>query len=160
MTVYLLRHGDALRESTGGGRPLSLRGRGEVVMVAETLARLGLELPVIYHSGKLRARETAEIVASHLHPAPAIETLDGLDPGDEPEEVRDLLEAGRRPVLLTGHLPHLARLASLLTTGDADRGIVKVPTAGLMVLGRVDARWQLLWMFHPALLQRISAGLG
>jgi phosphohistidine phosphatase len=155
MTVYLLRHGAALREGDDNGRPLSLQGRGEAGIVAGILAKLGVTVPVIYHSGKLRAQETAEIVASHLSPAPGVETLSGLHPGDDPEIAGDLLETERRSLILTGHLPHLARLTSLLTTGDADRGIVQVPTAGLIVLGRQEARWQLLWMANPALLHRI-----
>jgi phosphohistidine phosphatase len=159
VTVYLMRHGDALRENDGDGRPLSLRGREEAGIAAEALIRLGAGFPVIYHSGKRRALETAEIVASHLDPEPRIEALAGLAPGDDPGIVRDMIETGRRPLLLTGHLPHLARLASLLTTGDADRGIVQLPTAGLIAIARLESRWQLLWVLTPAVLHGL-AGVG
>ena len=33
-----------------------------------------------------------------------------MNPGDDPEIVRDLLDAEQRPLLLAGHLPHLPDL--------------------------------------------------
>jgi len=68
MHVYLVRHGDAKSEEVDPERPLSDRGWAEVERVAKHVGQLRLPLAEIRHSGKLRARQTAETFAKFVTP--------------------------------------------------------------------------------------------
>ncbi|MBI2469300.1 MAG: histidine phosphatase family protein [Candidatus Rokubacteria bacterium] len=64
---YLVRHGSARPAAPGAAdaeRPLDDRGREEVTRVARHAAALGLRVAEIRHSGFVRARESAEILAA------------------------------------------------------------------------------------------------
>lgn len=150
---YLVRHGEAKADMEDPTRPLSDRGREEVRRVARYAAILGLVVAEIRHSGKLRARQTAEILAEHLAPRLGIRQIDGLSPGDEPDRVRAELEAAGEPFMLVGHLPHLSRLVSALVLGDSKAEIIW-PDAGAMVcLAKTDRGFRLLWVLTPELAQ-------
>ncbi len=70
MELYLLRHAHAGDASTWTGpddtRPLSDKGRTQSERLGRFLAGVGFVPDAIISSPKLRARETAEIVAGHL----------------------------------------------------------------------------------------------
>jgi phosphohistidine phosphatase len=149
VTLYLLRHGEAVPAKTDSERPLSEGGRRDIDTMAAMMGRLGAQVPVIYHSGKTRARESAEIVASRLGPRPEVEVMRGLSPNDDPDMAREFVQAVDRSVMLVGHLPNLPRLTSLLVTGDPDRRMVRLPTAGLIALEREGTSWHLLWLASP-----------
>lgn len=150
---YLVRHGEAKADMEDPTRPLSDRGREEVRRVARYAAILGLAVAEIRHSGKLRARQTAEILAEYLAPRLGIRQIDGLAPGDEPDRVRAELEAAGEPFMLVGHLPHLSRLVSALVLGDSKAEIIW-PDAGAMVcLAKTDRGFRLLWVLTPELAQ-------
>ena len=63
MMLYLVRHGDAVGADVNPTRPLSEEGREEVLKVAHHLKKNRIEVDHIWHSGKVRAIETAEIIA-------------------------------------------------------------------------------------------------
>src|SRR5262245_32137331 len=105
MEVWLVRHGDAVSDRVDPERPLSAEGRGEVAAVARALARGGRVRPTaIVHSGKTRARQTAEILAAALGPPGALERADDLAPEADPTAWAARLD-GRSGVMLVGHLP-------------------------------------------------------
>ncbi len=150
---YLVRHGEAKADMEDPARPLSNRGREEVQRVARRAAILRLEVSQIRHSDKLRARQTAEILAEHLAPRLGIRQIEGLTPGDEPDRVLAELEAAGEPLMLVGHLPHLSRLVSALVLGDSEKEIIW-PDAGTMVcLAKTERGFRLLWVFTPELAQ-------
>ncbi len=151
MEVYLVRHGQAKPETQEPAQPLSERGREEVERVARHAAALGLRVAEIRHSRKLRARETAEILAAHLTPAHGLREVDGLAPEDDPAAACQVLEEAREPLMLVGHLPHLSRLASALLVGDAGKMIVHFGNASVACLARTDSGWRLEWLLTPAL---------
>lgn len=154
MRCYLVRHGEAKAETEDPARPLSDRGREEVTRVARHAAILGLELAEIFHSDKLRARQTAEILAEHLSPARGIREMQGLAPMDDPDTARVEIEAAREPLMLVGHLPHLSRLASALLLGDPDREIFSFQTGGIACLATTTGAFRLQWVLTPALAQK------
>jgi len=52
--------------------------------------------------------------------------------------------------MLTGHQPHLGKLASLLLCGNEDKDIVSFKMAGVVCLSRDDSgAWSLQWMLVP-----------
>ena len=64
MQLYLMRHGDAVSELTNAQRPLSEAGRSGIQRVAAFVqSNLAINVKTMFHIGKTRARETAEILA-------------------------------------------------------------------------------------------------
>ena len=150
---YLVRHGEAKADMEDSARPLSNRGREEVQRVARHAATLGLEVAQIRHSAKLRARQTAEILAEYLTPRLGIRQIEGLAPGDAPNRVRAELEAAVEPLMLVGHLPHLSRLVSALVLGNSEKEIIWPDTGAMVCLARTERGFRLLWVFTPELAQ-------
>jgi phosphohistidine phosphatase len=150
MDLYLVQHAEAKSDQEDPLRPLSTKGREDMVRVAAYLSQLNIPGNKIFHSTKLRAKQTAEILFEHLRPTKGMSEADGLSPLDEPaiwaERLRDLPDG----VILVGHLPHLARIASLLLCGDIDKNIVSFRMAGVVCLkGDDSGSWSLQWMLTP-----------
>ncbi len=146
-----MRHGQAKPETLDPSQPLSERGRQEVERVARHAAALGIRVVEIRHSRKLRARETAEILAVHLAPPGGLREVDGLAPTDDPAVARQAVEEAGEPLMLVGHLPHLARLASSLLVGNPATEIVQFRNASLVhLLG--EGGWRLDWILTPDLI--------
>jgi len=112
----ILRHAEAEPPGDAGdrGRALTARGRAQVERLARELAA-GPPPDRVFASPLLRAQETARLAVSQLERAPVIETLAALEPEADPEAVHAELEARGAlvgHVLLVGHMPLVARLAS------------------------------------------------
>ena len=137
MRVFLVHHGDAVGPHVDPQRPLSALGRKQAAALAEAVAAVPFVPDVIWHSGKLRSRETAEAFLHGGAPFAEFKMIRGLHPEDPPEWLRDELAAETRNVLLVGHMPHIARLASLLSQGS-----VAIPLNGMVGLERSpEGRW-------------------
>lgn len=153
MELYLVQHGEAKSEQEDPARPLTDRGREEVTRVARAAQRAGISITAIYHSGKRRAEQTAEILAAALRPEQAPRQMDGLAPKDDPNAAKEAIGALRAPALLVGHLPHLSRLCSLLVTGDPAAEPVAFRMGGIVCLSTGDDRpWHIRWILTPELV--------
>ena len=85
MRLYLVQHGDAVPEQLDLERTLSAAGQREVGAVARLLASTGARAVRVAHSGKLRAQQTAELLATALAPGTVPEIMTGLNPNDPVE---------------------------------------------------------------------------
>jgi phosphohistidine phosphatase len=150
--VYLVQHGEAKPESEDPERPLTYTGRTQVEAAAQHLAACGVTVSRILHSGKLRAKQTAAILAQYLDPAVDVVEQEGLGPKDDPGIAEQMLTQSREPVMIVGHLPHLSRLAALLMLGDADRTVVSFQMGGVVCLGKGDDGWTVRWALVPDLV--------
>jgi len=146
---YLVRHGDAVSETLNPERPLSRLGQEQVEQVARAAVARQAQVSAIFHSGILRAQQTAEILATYLGPALGVQRMSGLAPQDDPAIAKAELEAAPASVMLVGHLPHMNRLAGLLINGDADRDAVDFAPATLVCVAHESSRWQLAWVVNP-----------
>jgi phosphohistidine phosphatase len=157
MDVYLVQHGEALPEEQDPQRPLSVEGRAAVAKVAEYLAARASQLidpPIleVRHSGKLRARQTAEILAGTLCPQAPLKYAQGMNPDDAPRAVYEELVTSRNypgSLMLVGHLPYLARLAGLLLTGSADIAPVHIVNAAVLKIRPTESCWAAEWYLTP-----------
>lgn len=149
MELYLVRHGDALSSKENPERPLSERGREEVKKVAQKAAESEVKVSNIYHSGKLRAEQTAKILGEHLKPSGVTKGSRGLKPMDEPEMIQEEIETYDGPTMLVGHLPQLSRLTSLLATGNPDQEKVEFASAAMVALSDAEDRWEIKWVLTP-----------
>ncbi len=150
MKLFLVHHGEAAAPEVDPRRPLSERGRQAVERAAAEASARGAKPEVVWHSGKLRARQTAEAFWRACNALAEFSATRDLQPDDPPEWMRDRLRADReldRDTLIAGHFPHLPRLLVLLeSTGDAD-----FPLHGVVALETSDggATWRELWRIDP-----------
>jgi phosphohistidine phosphatase len=154
MKLYLVRHGPAKAKEEDPKRPLTDQGRDDVIRVAAFAQRAGVEVAQIRHSGKVRAAETANILAKYLEPANGAVVMPALDPDEDVHTTAALLEEEAQPLMLVGHLPFMERLAGLLVVGDASRTVVVFPMAGMVCLGQLPTTqaWSVYWAVTPDLL--------
>ena len=149
MDFYLARHGEAVADLIDPSRPLTRAGRRDVDHVARLAAEKAVQVSVIYHSGILRAAQTAEIFAGHLAPSAGLRIMSGLRPDDDPSLAVAGLAAAASPVMLVGHLPHLSRLAFILSRGDADGDAVDLTPATMVSYSREGSLWRFNWWITP-----------
>lgn len=150
MKLYLVQHGDAVSEQVDPARPLSEKGRRDVRALAEFLARAKAPPARIVHSGKLRAQQTAEIIAP---PGASVEAESGLDPKDDPAAAARTLGQSAADAIVVSHMPLLARLAALLLVGNAQPAILAFQPGTAACLERDDAgSWTLSWLVRPGLV--------
>ncbi|MFN7990834.1 MAG: phosphohistidine phosphatase SixA [Candidatus Micrarchaeia archaeon] len=143
--IYLVQHGET--DDSDPARPLSAKGKEEAERVAKALGTVGLRAKTIMHSGKLRARQTAEIFSASFGQSAVME-MPGLAPNDEPGIAKAFIEKAEEPLMLVGHMPHLSKLASLLVTGKQDQEIIRFRMGGVVCLSR-DNGWKILWALTP-----------
>ena len=151
MELYLLRHGTAANAEDDPQRALTAEGRSQVAEVVGRAAADGVRVERVYHSGILRAQQSAEIAAQAL--GGALERRTGLAPLDDVEPTVRWL-AGRPDearILLVGHLPFLGRLAARLAGGPAGGEVVELETAELVKLERMPGGgFELRWSQRPS----------
>ena len=153
MRLYLMRHGKPLSKETKPERPLSDQGRRDVGKIADFLRRVGVNVREIFHSGKTRARETAEIVAAALGPHVSVEERNDLLPLDNVGRIAEGIAISHDDLFIAGHLPHLAKLAGLLVTANEAVSVARFQEGGVVCLERDDAgKWAVAWMVVPEIL--------
>lgn len=150
MFIYLVQHGDAKKEELDPSRSLSEKGIQDVEHVATYISRLNIVVEEILHSGKLRAKQTAEIMAGKLKIKKGISETDGLAPLDDASIWAEGLKKRHDSLMLVGHLPHLGKLASLLLCSEKDRNVIAFKMGGIVCLKRDNTgSWSLQWMITP-----------
>jgi phosphohistidine phosphatase len=135
MNVYLVHHADAVNPAVDAERPLSARGREQAAWVAAEAKRAGIRPTVIWHSGKLRARQTGEALLLACNPFARFQMVRGLLPDDRSDIIADAVEAEDQDVMVVGHMPHLPALAVRLAA-DAE----PFPLHGLIWFTRIGKR--------------------
>jgi phosphohistidine phosphatase len=151
-TLYLVRHGEAVSKDEDPARPLTQSGWIAVERIARWAGVADVRPDEIVHNGKLRAEQTAEILADYLMPAKGSNVRRGLGPDDDVRPFADSLAAADRTLMIVGHLPFLGRLVSRLVVGDADRPVVQFEAAGLVSLAYGDGHWTIGSVIDPDLL--------
>jgi phosphohistidine phosphatase len=131
--LYLVHHGDAVGPEVDPQRPLSTVGRAAVDFLATKAAQSGVRPGVIWHSGKLRSKQTAEAFWRACNPLAEFSATRDLQPGDPPGWLRDRLVGETRDILLVGHFPHLPRLLALLLN-QPEASAPEFPAHGLVAL--------------------------
>lgn len=146
MAMYFVQHGKAVPKEIDSDRPLSEEGRAEVERVDVHLRRMGVAVKYIYHSGKTRARQTAELFAKEIGFG-RVDELPGMKPNDEVAEFAEGLEDD---AMYVGHLPFMGKLVSYLTTGDKDAGVVAFSCGGVVCVAHGDSGHHIEWVVTPS----------
>jgi phosphohistidine phosphatase len=151
MALYLVQHGKSLPKDVDPEQGLSDEGLADTERMARMAVELGLAPGSILHSGKTRARRTAEILAYALQPAEGFREAPGLNPLDDVVPWAAVNpEAG---LMLVGHLPFMERLAALLVSGSAEKPVVRFQNSGIVCVDRDPSteHWVIRWALVPRL---------
>lgn len=159
MRLYLVRHGKAEAGEEMADRHLSARGRIDMDAMGRHLADQGIGVKRIFHSRLARARQTAEILASHLAPGTPLQEMADIEPwGDVAAFARlaaTWAEDDMPPTWVVGHEPFMGDAVSLLVGGDIHAGLAVVKTGSVIALESdpFGPRWRLRWMLTPRIVR-------
>lgn len=154
MTLYCLRHGEAMSALDNPKRPLSPEGAKAIDTLGHWLAERSMIFPQIVHSGIMRAAQTATRIAAATCPQTTLMTRpDLLAEQGNVEMVRDWIATQSEITLLVGHLPLIAELVSALVGGPSHyQPIVNFSPGTLVCLQYLQAqRWVIDWVMTPSL---------
>ena len=141
MRLALVHHADAVGPAVDPQRPLSSLGLEQADRLAARTKEAQFSPAAIWHSGKLRARQTGEAFLRTCNPFAEFRMVRGLHPDDPPEIIRDALAGENQDLLVVGHMPHIPALLELLVPGAA-----QFPAHGLVMLERDDQTgWKEIW---------------
>ncbi len=151
MKLYLVQHGEAKPEAMDPERPLTAKGAEEVKRVSEATKQLQIRLSKIVHSGKLRARQTAEILGRGLDLSPSlVQAAAELNPKDDIRPWVERIQKEPEDLMIVGHLPFLEKLASHLLCGDKKAELILFRYGAIVCLEqKEDKGWVVRWILTP-----------
>jgi phosphohistidine phosphatase len=149
MRLYLVQHGEAKSEEVDPERSLTEAGREATEKMADLASRLGLEVNAIRHSGKTRARQTAEIFGKVLSPSEGVKSVEGLGPVDDVAQAAGSFKDGYKNIMLVGHLPFMEKMVAYLTTGDPEKDVIEFHNSGVVCLEGSGEDWMVSWQLLP-----------
>ena len=152
MRLYLVRHATAQPDHQDPRHPLSQRGRQEVAKVAAFIQEKNLKITALWHSTKLRAIQTAEILAPALQIDMGVMPREGLSPNDPIAPIYKEIASCRSDIMIVGHLPLVSLMASALLVGNSGSDIISFYAATIVCLEGEGDNWRLAWMITPDLL--------
>jgi len=150
MALFLVQHGKSLPKDKDPKKGLSKEGIAETERIAQVAKGYAVGVSKITHSGKTRARQTAEIFEAALKLPGGIHESSGLSPMDDVAVFADTIDS-TKDVMLVGHLPFMERLAAYLITGSSEKPVFKFQNSGIVCLDTDSATesWVIKWTLMP-----------
>ena len=139
MAFYIVQHGLSLPKDQDSEKGLAPQGMEDVKRIAEVARNYGVLVERILHSGKKRARQTAELIGEALQPAQGIKMISGIKPLDDMAEFASQVDF-KANTMVVGHLPFLERLTSFLITGQKEPIVFKLQNGGILCLDRIEGQ--------------------
>jgi len=147
MKLYLIQHGLALAKEEDPKRPLSTQGKAQTQRTAEYMKSRSIKVETIWHSTKLRAVQTAKIIAEALA-CGKIQARDDMNPLDTVEKLPREILASNKDIMIIGHLPFLQKLANRLLIGLEESEIIAFKNSGVVSLD-YDEKWKIDLLVSP-----------
>ena len=150
MALYLVQHGKCLPKDIDRRKGLSEEGTAEVKRIADVAADYNVPVAHIIHSGKLRARQTAEIFQQALRPEQGLSQREDLNPLDDVISFARTIAPNNHDMFV-GHLPFMERLTSYLLTGSIDKPVFRFQNGGIvcLIMDRQTQHWIIKWTLMP-----------
>ncbi len=150
MALFLVQHGKSLPKDKDPQKGLSQEGIAETERIAKVAKGYAVPVSKIIHSGKTRARQTAEIFETALKPSNGIHESSGLNPLDDVTVFADSIDS-TEDVMLVGHLPFMERLTAYLITGSSKKPVFKFQNSGIVCLDTDPGTesWVIKWTLMP-----------
>ncbi len=158
MEIYLMQHGPNLSKDQDPEESLSPEGQAQVSGAAQALKKICPKFDVVIASPKKRSKQTAAIVAGAVgFPVESIVETERVKAMTPAEETISYLQQfqDKQSVLIAGHLPSLAEVASFLLTSGS-KATIQFERGGI---GRIDVdalpthEGRLRWYLTPAQLE-------
>lgn len=155
MKLYLVQHALAFPKQEDPERSITPLGIEMLEKIVHfTKKQLNPQISCIFHSGKKRAQQTAEIIAKILHPATNIRSAMGLNPSDDPHIWLQKLTDVDDNIMIVGHLPHLTRFAQLLLNQTDEKFSLNFQNAGIVCLEKYsESRWVVVLEILPNMIE-------
>ncbi len=150
MPIYLVQHAQSLSKEVDPKKGISEEGRADTERIAEVAKGYQVNVSQIQHSGKKRARQTAEIFAAALNVGAVGESPLPVNPLDDVQDLAKALNPSSQ-LMIVGHLPHLERLASWLIVKKTDHLVFKFQNSGIICLDKKAEGefWHIKWTLMP-----------
>ena len=160
MRLYLVQHGTAVPKDKDPERPLSKAGQTDVSRVASFLGRSGVHVARVLHSGKLRAQETALLLAEVISPGRLVEeSAAPIGPNEATDKLIAFIESWPDAdtigdIMVVGHLPFMSKIVSQLVVTEQDTVVVHFQPGTVVALERGEngGGWTISWVMRPELL--------
>ena len=153
MLLYLVRHGEALSQAEDPHRGLSKEGHSNVQKIAGLFSPKQVSIEEIYHSKKLRAKQTASILSSAFAPSIPLQTLEELDPEATIQPVVERINTTSKNIMLVGHNPFMETLAAYLLSNQTKKPILQFSAGSIACLRRNSpSDWILYWALDPHMI--------
>jgi phosphohistidine phosphatase len=157
MRIYLMRHGEYASKEIDTHSPLSEKGREDIKNLANFLSHSNIHVSHIFHSGKLRAQQTATLLATGIFLENPISIRDGLDPIDSVIPIAYDLNNETNDIVLVGHQPFMSKLVGKLVTDDENANLVAFTPGTIVCLEKIgDKMWAISWILRPELLSWLT----
>ena len=137
MAFFIVQHGQSLTKDLDPEKGLSPQGAEEVKRIADVAQHYGVTVTRIHHSGKKRARQTAELIAVILEPLEGLQEVAGIKPLDDVAAFAPQVDYSAN-TMVVGHLPFLERLTSFLITGQQSPILFKLQNGGILCLDQIE----------------------
>ena len=142
MIVLLIHHAEAVSPYEDPQRPLTEAGHQHALRLAELVKARGFSPAKIWHSGKLRGRQTGHAFLQVCAPFAKFTMVKGVSPDDAPATAVIAIQRESQDLAIVGHWPHLPALLRLLSPDSAP-----MPQHGAVALITDDegVTWRELW---------------
>jgi len=152
MKLYLVQHAKAASKEEDPEQGLTEEGRSEIERTAGFIKPLNLQVEYLWHSGKKRAEQTAQILADAVN-AKTLAVHEGLEPNDDVKAIEKDLISSEGDIMIVGHMPFLSKLASLLLTSLESARMIRFKNSGIVCLNYSDEhQWQFDWTVTPQII--------
>jgi len=145
MKLYLIRHGDYA--SSDITKPLNQKGEADIERMARYLKTREFSLDEIWHSSKLRAAESAQIIAKVFN-CTHVKEKEYLSPNQSPQQTIDDLKEVNHDVVIVSHLPFIPHLLAKLFPEKMSTSFL-LPTASVVVIECVNGQWEFVEVIAP-----------
>ena len=156
MKLYFLRHGHAEDgfDKSDHDRQLTPEGIERMQTAAQVMARLNLNLKHIYSSPRVRALQTAEVVAQALNLQ--VEIREEVNFGFHAGLVKKMIAGNGADdsVMFVGHEPTMSETIKMLTGANAD--MKKGSLARVDVIGSSIVNGTLEFLISPKVFDALS----
>ncbi len=153
--LYLVQHAAAVPKKEDPERPLSNQGRTDLRAMAAMLVAAGVRVGRVIHSGKTRARQTAQLLAMAVAPDCTPAAQQGLNPKDDPAALAAVVESWSGDCMVVGHQPFMGGLvAHLIAAPDGGEVVAFRPGSVVALEQDQAAGWRIAWMIRPDLFPK------
>lgn len=151
MELYLVRHAESKTKEEDPESGLTGPGFANVRKTAAYVKKLDISVEIIYHSDKLRAKQTANELAAGIKSVTGLKQRESIAPMDDISSMKEEIQGSDKNIMIVGHLPYMVKLSSALLCGNENQNVVSFQNSCIVKLVRDEENkgWSVKWMLTP-----------